>query len=61
MQNGWLNSFYIQLGIRIELLVELYNINPSEPPSLDFLIDTRKQIKAIESFYMQSKKWHDSI
>ena len=55
MQNGWLNSFYIQLGIRIELLVELYNINPNEPPSLDFLIDTRKQIKAIESFYMQSK------
>lgn len=55
MQNGWLNSFYIQLGIRIELLLELYNINPNEPPSLDFLIDIRKQIKAIESFYIQSK------
>lgn len=55
MQNGWLSSFYIQLSLRIDVLFDIYNLNPSEPPSLDLLIDTRKQIKAIESFYMQSK------
>ncbi|MCG3884902.1 hypothetical protein I3271_09400 [Photobacterium leiognathi] len=52
MQNGWLNSFFLQIDARIDMLFEMHDLIPNEAPSIEFVIDIRKQVKAIESFYI---------